>query len=169
VQRAATLLESFEAQFEFLFRHRHPDHRFEPHGRLGGVQRGGERQVVAVVLQHRIGIADGDDRDAAGRARRLQPPGEAQAFLAAAGEVDDGRFDLQVGDGGDRGVLAARRDRAPAKTVQPLGKRAREGIIPRDNQNPRLDACNHIPHVLTVLMSRLPSRKYAHWVVSRQA
>ena len=65
---------------------------------------------------------------------------QAERFFAHPTQVDDRAFDLQVGDGGDRRESPARGDGAPAETIQPLGEWTRQGVVPRDDQNARLDA-----------------------------
>jgi hypothetical protein len=140
VELAAELGEGLRAEFEFLLGHRGADQGLQPHGRLGRMQRGCQRHVEPVGLQDRIRIADSDDRQPPRRTGCLQAPRQAESLFAHAAQVDDRALDLQVGYRGNRGEAPSGGDRAPAKTVQPLGERPRQAVVPRDDQDSRLDA-----------------------------
>jgi hypothetical protein len=105
----------------------------------------GERQIEAVGGERGVRQAHGHHRQPARRAGGLQPLGQAQRLLGvAAGQVDDGGFDLQVGEAGHGRIGPARGDRAPAQPVQAIGQRTRQDVVARDDQDPRLDACRHV-------------------------
>ena len=144
IELAAEFGEGLGAEVEFLLGDSRAHQGLQPHRRLGGVQWGRQGHVEAIGLEDRVGVADGDDGKPAGRAGGLQPPRQAQGLFADAAQVDDRGFNLQVGDRRHRREPASRRDRAPAKTVQSLGERARQGVVPRDDQNARLDAYRHL-------------------------
>ncbi len=135
LQTLAALGECLEPQLEFLFGDRRAHQRVEAQRQLGRIDRGGQHQVEGVALLAGIRLADGDDRQAARRAGRLQPPREGDGVLAGALGVDDGGFEGEVGVGGEGGVRTASGDRTPPKVVQAAGKRLSQVVVPGDDQN----------------------------------
>ena len=157
IQRGAADGEGLLAQAEFFFGDRGAHQMLEAQGGLG-----------------RMGGLRGRQIDAGGRGRRADRD-DGQAAVSGCGrqelrellgvwmaQIDDGRLDRIVGQGGGCSRQAAGRQRAPANGVEALAKRAKTIIGLSDNQNTRNQAQKQTSPGARLTVETASSRRADH-------
>ena len=103
----------------------------------------GEHEVETVDLEFRPWVTNSDHRQSAWRAGGTEPASKHQGLMPTTLQINDHGFDREIAERGNGGIGPTRGHRAPSQAVQTLRQGASHGIVARNDQNSRLDACGH--------------------------